>query len=47
MAVCETCWSRASRDAALLGGSVADHYYRRLSESPADHITQEEVLSRD
>lgn len=32
MAACETCWSRASQDALLRGGSIVDHYRRRLAE---------------
>lgn len=30
MTACEQCWADASRDAQLLGGSVVDHYYRRI-----------------
>ena len=33
MAVCETCWAEAQRDVMLLGGSVVDHYHRRIAES--------------
>lgn len=30
MTVCETCWADAQRDVMLLGGSVVDHYHRRI-----------------
>ena len=36
MSACEICWGRAQQDALLLGGSVVDHYKRRLDEIDAD-----------
>lgn len=43
MAVCETCWTAASRDAAILGGSVVDHYRRRIeSGDMPDHAKPKE-----
>lgn len=47
MTACEQCWADASRDAQLLGGSVVDHYHRRIEEAGAvpDHAlpTQREI----
>lgn len=33
MSVCEPCWSRASQDALLCGGSTVEHYQRHLREA--------------
>jgi len=32
VSACEICWTRASQDALLLGGSTAEHYRRRIVE---------------
>lgn len=37
MAACEKCWTQASFDARLKGGSVSEHYYRLLHENEAEH----------
>lgn len=44
MAACEKCWRDASRDALLLGGSVADHYRRLLDERKGRPCSEAEQL---
>ncbi|WP_179276817.1 hypothetical protein [Rhodococcus sp. RS1C4] len=39
MSACEKCWTQASFDARLKGGSVADHYQRLLVENDSDHTS--------
>lgn len=39
MGACERCWTQASFDARLKGGTVVDHYQRLLGENEAEHAT--------
>lgn len=34
MSACEECWADAQRDVMFLGGSVVDHYRRRIESQP-------------
>ena len=40
MSACEKCWTEASFDARLKGGSVVDHYHRLLIENDDKHIKE-------
>lgn len=41
MAACEKCWTQASFDARLKGGSVVEHYKRLLVENETEHTGDE------
>lgn len=43
MAACEQCWTEASFDARLKGGSVVDHYQRLLAENEGKHVAEEDT----
>ena len=49
MAVCEQCWTEASREVMLFGGSVVDRYRKLIAAFPdghgdADKLPNEEQL---
>jgi hypothetical protein len=37
MSACEVCWTEASRQALMLGGSTVDRYRKLLAENPDGH----------
>src|SRR5690606_37396946 len=47
MTACEQCWADASRDAQLLGGSVVDHYYRRIERDAVIKRAEAAEVERD
>src|SRR5690606_25531021 len=47
MTACEQCWADASRDAQLLGGSVVDHYYRRIERDAVIKRAEAAEAERD